>query len=161
MLILGVDPGLDGALAAVALDGSLISVTDMPTIKPGAKRAIDEVELARILADFGHISAVALELVGVRPGEGGVGAFTFGKGIGLIRGMLRMKFLPIMDCTPRTWQRAVGIETGAGKDASRALAKERFQRHAHLFARVKDDGRSDACLIALWGLQQYRSGAVG
>jgi crossover junction endodeoxyribonuclease RuvC len=42
-----------------------------------------------------------------------------------------------------------------GKDASRARAMELFPDHLALFKRVKDDGRSDASLIALWG---YRNG---
>jgi crossover junction endodeoxyribonuclease RuvC len=38
-----------------------------------------------------------------------------------------------------------------GKDGSRARAMELFPEQTALFKRVKDDGRSDAALIALWG----------
>jgi crossover junction endodeoxyribonuclease RuvC len=151
----GIDPGLSGAVAFIGEGG--ISVFDMPTLKAGTKRTIDEVELARIIDDatkLNHIEAVALEQVGTRPGEGAVGAFTFGRGYGLIRGILRAHFVPIVDVTPARWKRDIGIKSGAGKDASRALAKERFQRNAHLFARVRDDGRAEAALLALWCSQQ-------
>ena len=88
-----------------------------------------------------------------------MGAFTFGRGYGLLRGILRAAFVPITDVTPAKWQRDLGIKSGAGKDASRALAKEHFQRDAGLFARVKDDGRADAALIALWGWRQLSTDA--
>lgn len=153
MKILGIDPGLSGALAFLAPDGAL-TLHDMPTLTAGKRREIDEIELARIIDAAGPIERVFLELVGVRPGEGAVGAFTFGRGYGVIRGILRAAFIPIIDAPPAKWQRDLGIKAGAGKDASRALAKELFQRDAGLFARVKDDGRADAALIAAWGRKQ-------
>jgi len=151
-VIIGIDPGLSGALAFLG-DKGLI-VIDMPTLKAGSKRAIDEVELARIIDaayKLGDIEFAVLEQVATRPGEGAVGAFTFGRGYGLLRGILRAHYIPIIDCTPARWKRDLGIKAGAGKDASRALAKERFQRDAELFNRVKDDGRADASLLAYWG----------
>ena len=152
MRVLGIDPGLSGALAFVGSDG--VEVIDMPTITTGTKREIDEVELARVIDAAGVISAAVLEKVGVRPGEGGVGAFTFGRGYGLLRGILRAHFIPIVDVTPQTWQRGLGIKAGAGKDASRAVAKQTYQHQAGLFARVKDDGRADAVNIATWYKQK-------
>jgi crossover junction endodeoxyribonuclease RuvC len=147
--ILGIDPGLSGALAFLRSDGLVIH--DMPTLTAGKKREIDEIELARLIDAAGPIDHAFLEQVGTRPGEGAVGAFAFGRGYGLIRGILRAHFVPIINVTPAKWQRDLGIKTGAGKDAARAMAKERFQHQAGLFARVKDDGRADAALIALWG----------
>ena len=152
MTILGIDPGLSGALAFLGPSGLVIH--DMPVLTVGKKREIDEIELARIIDAAGPIERAYLEQVGVRPGEGAVGAFSFGRGYGLLRGILRAAFIPITDITPAKWQRDLGIKAGAGKDASRALAKEHFQRDAGLFARVKDDGRADAALIALWGRKQ-------
>jgi crossover junction endodeoxyribonuclease RuvC len=153
MTILGIDPGLSGALALLRPDGAL-AVHDMPTLQAGKRREIDEIELARLIDAAGPIERAVLEQVGVRPGEGAVGAFSFGRGYGLIRGILRAHFVPVVDVTPQRWHRAMGIKAGAGKDASRALAKELFQHQAELFARVKDDGRAEAALIALWGTRQ-------
>jgi crossover junction endodeoxyribonuclease RuvC len=158
MISLGIDPGLAGALAFLRPDG--LAIHDMPTLQAGRRREIDEIELARLIDAAGPIAHAFLELVGVRPGEGAVGAFAFGRGYGLIRGILRSHFIPITDVAPQRWQRAMGIKAGAGKDAARALAKENFQREAHLFARVKDDGRADAALIALWGRRQIEAGEV-
>lgn len=148
--LLGVDPGLSGALALIGPAG--LRIIDMPTLQPGKRRIIDEVELARLIDAAGPIDRAYLELVATRPGEGAVGAFAFGKGYGLIRGILRAHFIPIVDIAPRRWKAAVGIPAGAGKDASRAKAKDIFQREAGAFARVKDDGRAEAALIAHYGV---------
>jgi crossover junction endodeoxyribonuclease RuvC len=155
--VLGIDPGKGGALAYLVGD-VLDEVVDMPTLlagktKKSKKSSIDEVELARRVKKIvaRGLDVAFLELVGVRPGEGPTGAFTFGRGYGVVRGILRAHFVPIRDVTPTTWKRALGIEAGAGKDASRALAKELWQEQADLFARVKDDGRAEASLIAHYG----------
>jgi crossover junction endodeoxyribonuclease RuvC len=150
--IIGFDPGLDGA-GALNADG-VLSIIDMPTLRPGKRRVVDEIELARLIGAMGPIDHAFVELVGIRPGEGAVGAFAFGLGYGVLRGILRAHFIPITFVTPTRWKRAVGIPAGAGKDASRAMAKEMFQHDAGLFARVKDDGRAEAALIALYGARQ-------
>jgi crossover junction endodeoxyribonuclease RuvC len=41
-----------------------------------------------------------------------------------------------------------------GKDGSRYRAAQLFPARAELFKRVKDDGRSDATLIAAYGARQ-------
>lgn len=150
MICCGIDPGLDGCIAL--LNGDDLIIADMPTIEPKKKRIIDEVELARLIGvNAHHIKHAFLEDVRTRPGEGAVGAFSFGMGIGIIRGILRAHFVPMTLVAPAKWKRAMGIPSGAGKDASRALAKELFQRQAGLFARVKDHGRAEAALVALYG----------
>ena len=56
--------------------------------------------------------------------------------------------------TPPSWKRLVGIAPGkdGAKDAARSEAIRRWPAQAGLFARVKDDGRAEAALIALAGL---------
>ena len=152
MRILGIDLGLGGALAFYDDDTGELVIHDMPVLTKGTKREIDEIELARIIDAHPYkIDRAVLEQVGTRPGEGAVGAFTFGLGAGLVRGIIRANFIPLTSVTPARWQRALGLKSGAGKDAGRALAKELFQHHAQKFARVKDHGRSDAVLIAVYG----------
>jgi hypothetical protein len=162
MSILGIDPGLSGALVRLNYDGQIEKYVDMPTIKAGKRRQIAEVELAREVEKLiaVHVEAAWLELVGVRPGEGALGAFSFGKGYGLIRGLLRAHCVPIRDVTPAVWKRSVGIPSGAGKDASRAMAQELWQDRAEIFSRVKDEGRAEACLIAHHGRLKLRKEAA-
>jgi crossover junction endodeoxyribonuclease RuvC len=54
------------------------------------------------------------------------------------------------------WKRIVGIPPGkeGAKDRARAEAIRRWPSKAALFARKRDDGRAEACLIGLAGLKR-------
>lgn len=149
--ILGIDPGLSGALALLDIDGSL-EVIDMPTLQL-KKRVVDEYALARIIDDWSsRIREVWIEQVGVRPGEGAVGAFSFGRGYGLLRGVCAANFLTMMDVTPGAWKAALKVP--AEKDGARARASALLPRSAHLWPLKKHDGRAEAACIALHGMRQ-------
>jgi hypothetical protein len=62
--------------------------------------------------------------------------------------------IPVAFITPPSWKRAVSIQPGkdGAKDAARGEAIRRWPAHAAMFARKKDDGRAEACLIAVAGL---------
>lgn len=154
--ILGIDPGLSGALALYDVDG-LLEIVDIPTLQLKTKRVVDEYALARIVdAWSGRIREVWLEQVGTRPGEGAVGAFTFGRGYGVLRGICAANFLPIVDVTPAAWKGAMKVR--GNKDESRLRASALLPRHAHLWPLKKHDGRAEAALIALHGLNQLQIG---
>jgi crossover junction endodeoxyribonuclease RuvC len=57
------------------------------------------------------------------------------------------------------WKREVGIAPGkiGAKDAARSQAIRRWPAQASLFARVRDDGRAEAALIAVAGMNRERS----
>lgn len=159
MIIIGIDPGLHGAIA-VLQDGSL-RIHDIPTLDIGvgrtaggvkkAKLVIDEVALANLFDDIAKIgpTAVWMEQVGVRPGEGAVGAFSFGRTYGLLRGMAAAHFMPTHDVTPQVWKKAMGVR--GDKDQSRLRASALRPLDARLWPLKKHDGRAEAALIALYG----------
>jgi crossover junction endodeoxyribonuclease RuvC len=57
--------------------------------------------------------------------------------------------LPMTLVTPAKWKSYLGLNKDKG--LSRSLASQRWPAQADLFKRVKDDGRSEACLLALFG----------
>jgi crossover junction endodeoxyribonuclease RuvC len=130
----------------------------MPVLKdgPAGRRAINAPLLASIVFKS-HAGHAFDEGVGARPGEGAVGAFAFGRAKGVIEGVLAAAGVPVTFVSPPAWKRAVGL-TLASKDAARAAAIRLWPGHAELFARVKDDGRAEAALIAAAGL--LRKGAT-
>ena len=160
-VVLGVDPGLNGAIAFLD-DAGALEVFDMPVhrLKRGgkAKREIDRYELARIVDAQGLITHAFVELVGAMPGQGVTSMFQFGRSLGIVEGVLSAGFVPIDYVTPRKWRAAMGVR--AGKDGSRARASALMPRHASSWTRVKDDGRAEAVLIALWGAREL-GGAAG
>ncbi|MGJ0508415.1 MAG: hypothetical protein ACR652_15090 [Methylocystis sp.] len=159
--ILGIDIGARGGVAILSPTGELIDIADMPTLAdgPAGRKAVNAPLLASILWKS-HAGAAFVEFVGARPGEGPVGAFAFGRARGVIEGALGAAGIPATFLTPQTWKRAVGIPPGRDgtKDAARAEAIRRWPHKADLFARVKDDGRAEAALIAVAGL--LRIGAI-
>lgn len=152
MVILGIDPGLSGAIAVLDLSNKLLAVHDMPTtiVRSGKsdKRQLSEAMLSSIIRQTNAEHAY-LEFVSARPGQGVTSMFNFGVGYGAIRGVLAGLQVPMSTVTPMKWQRDLTI--AKGKDANRARAAQLFPEFAYLFARVKDDGRADAALIAWWG----------
>jgi crossover junction endodeoxyribonuclease RuvC len=151
----GVDIGLEGAIALLTAEGALIDVVDMPCLTAGAagRRALNAPLVADILAKT-HASHAFVELVGARPGEGPAGAFSFGKSLGTIEGVLATLSIPQTLITPAVWKRTVGIPPGkeGAKDRARAEAIRRWPSKAALFARKRDDGRAESALIAVAGM---------
>ena len=154
--IIGVDLGSKGALALLSPDGALLEIEDMPILRDGpANRPNVNAPLLAAIVYRWQASQAFVEYVGARPGEGPTGAFAFGRSKGVVEGVCAAAGLPVAFITPPTWKRAVGIPPGkdGAKDAARSEAIRRWPDKAGLFARVKDDGRAEAALIGLCGLQ--------
>lgn len=149
--VIGIDPGASGAIALL-VSGVLVSVHDMPTVtverNKSQKRQVCPAGLSMLMQQLSPNKAI-VEKVGARPGEGVSSMFSFGRSVGIIEGVLAAKQIPVTFVTPQAWQKWSGA--ARGKDGSRQRVMELFPREAHLFARVKDDGRADAVLIALAG----------
>ena len=159
-MIIGVDLGIKGAIALLDLNGGLISVHDMPVLDgagPAGRRAINAPLLAALVFKTDATHAF-VETINARPGEGAVGAFSFGRAKGLFEGVLAAAAVPVTFLTSPTWKRIVGIPAGkdGAKDFARAEACRRWPGHAELFARKRDDGRAEAALIAAAGLLRER-----
>lgn len=151
MRTIGIDIGLNGAIALVE-DGQLLEVHDMPTFSMERngknKRMVNAAELARLIRQASPSSAY-LERLNAMPGQGVTSMFSMGQSLGVVLGILAALDIPTTTIPPRTWQKALDVPQG--KDGSRYRAAQLFPAHAAQFARVKDDGRSDAALIAAYG----------
>ena len=148
---MGIDPGLSGAIAIYDGNQALV-VHDMPVLQLKTRRVVDEYALARLIDSWsGRVSACWLEQVATRPGEGSVGAFTFGRSYGVVRGVLAANFITIHDVPPQVWKRV--LKVSGDKDEARARASALFPRYADQWALKKFDGRAEASLIALYGHQ--------
>jgi hypothetical protein len=155
-MIIGIDPGVNGSVVEMTLDGQIVQIHDMPTLQDGAKnrRAINAPLLAAIIYQS-HASKAYCELVGPRPGEGAVGAFGFGRSRGIIEGVLAACGVPVVMIPPPVWKRAAGIAPGKeNKDSARSVAISRWPSQATLFARKMDIDRAEAALIAVAGMMR-------
>jgi len=150
VIYIGIDPGLNGAIAFLDTEKGHLSVVDMPTFEVKrnnkAKREVSPHGISDVLSLSQKISGVVLERVGAMPGQGVTSVFSFGRSVGVIEGVLAAEHIPVSIVTPQAWQKAAGVR--GGKDGARQRACELFPNYAGLFARKKDDGRADAACMA-------------
>ena len=156
-IVLGIDPGLNGAIAELdTVTGALVRLTDMPTIiGEGARnrRAVNALLLAYMISSSNTLH-VYCELVGPRPTDGVVGAFGFGRIRGLIEGVCAALGIPVTFVSAATWKYYAAIPAGKDyKNIARSRAISQWPSQAHLFARKADIDRAEACLVGLAGIE--------
>ena len=158
-IILGIDPGLYGALAFVELVGGTprVEVVDIPIVAKqvnGIHRSrIDKSALADLIANRIHaLRCVVIEDVHALPKDGPVQAFTFGYGLGLLHGICQVYDLTVVNVPPNVWKSKYGLN--ADKHKSRAVASRFFPHNASVWNRAKDDGRAEAALLGLLGFTE-------
>lgn len=160
-MICGIDPGCHGAIAFLNDDGSLHSVHDMPAVEVRVGKTkrtrVASQALALLIAEHKPDYAL-IEEVGGMTGQSASAAFTFGRACGIPEGVLAAAAVPFQYVTPQAWKKAIGL--GSDKGLARQEAMRLFPANAALFARVKDDGRAEASLLArhAW-LKQRRDAA--
>lgn len=123
--VLGIDPGVRGGLAVLAPGGKVLFVQ-------GFKPEMTQADLVHVvkqgveaLLRFGSDSCF-IEKVGFKPGDGGMGAFTFGRVDGLLRGAALAFGLTVREVSPVMWQSRMGCLTGGNKNVSKNKALSLF-----------------------------------
>jgi len=144
--IMGIDPGISGALALLIGD-QLEAVLDMPTIMVRGRARVTAAGVTNAIVDL-NPDLVAIEEVGVMPRQGIASGFSFGYGAGILEGVCAALSRPVHLVRPNVWKREAGVP--ADKGAARQMASRLWPDQASLFARVKDDGRAEAALLARW-----------
>jgi crossover junction endodeoxyribonuclease RuvC len=153
-IIVGVDPGMSGAIALIDSYGALIDAYDMPVVG-GLVSAHGIVELEGW--DENSFGMVVIEDVHSMPKQGVASSFGFGRSKGVVEGVFAALGMPIAYVSPQKWKKALGLSSDKGVCRRRAIELWPA-KGAKLFARVKDDGRAEAALIAYWWL---RHGQIG
>lgn len=158
--ILGIDPGLHGALAVINPEmgqSGLVNVWDTPlysTPQHNTKVKIDTPKLALQLgAVIMDCEFCIIEEVWSLPRDGHVGAFSFGQSFGILIGMVSALMVPIMFTPPAVWKSTFGLSSD--KNASRAKASALYPFNTHLWNLKKHDGRAEAVLLAEFGKRFY------
>ncbi len=149
--IIGVDPGLAGAIAFYFPAQNAVTVEDMPV----AAGDVDAATLAARIAQMQPDVAI-VELVASRPGQGVASVFKFGCGFGMVRGVIAASGVPLHLVSAAKWKRALGLD--ADKEKSRALALRLWPGRSDLFGRKKDHGRAEAALLARYAAERLFNG---
>ena len=147
MIIVGIDPGVTGALALFR-DGELTDINDMP-VRDGRVDAREIVDTFSVWEP----DVVYLEWTQPMPKNGSIASYSLGLNSGIVIGLVQASGIPLERVRPAAWKLAMGLR-GKPKAASRGMASELWPQFAQMFRRVKDDGRAEAALIARYGAYQ-------
>ena len=151
MKIIGIDPGLSGAIAIIE-NNTVLGIFDMPVMAEGKKnkRQLNSAHLVKLLND--NISkeeevSVVVEQVNAMPGQGVTSMFNFGQTFGAIKGICAALGLPIFFVRPSKWKKHFEL-INSSKDSSRTKAIEMYPSLSNDLSKKKDVNKSDAILIA-------------
>jgi crossover junction endodeoxyribonuclease RuvC len=151
MKILGIDPGLSGAIAILE-DKKVVGIFEMPVMAEGKKnkRQLNSAQLVNIIREnIGNNdeTAVVVEQVNAMPGQGVTSMFNFGQTFGAIKGVCAALELPIFFVRPSKWKKHFEL-INSSKDSSRTKAIEMYPYLSNQLSKKKDVNKSDAILIA-------------
>lgn len=139
--IVGVDPGVTGAIALMDARGYLFWVADMPV----HDSRVDGAAVAELLDLTDTVCVV--ENTQPMPKNGSISSFKLGMATGVVLGCIQTLRHPLVRVRPQAWKKTMGL-IGKDKDASRGLARELWPHMADEFKLKKHDGRAEAALIA-------------
>ena len=149
-LIIGIDPGLTGAVAAILPDKA-IDFHDCPTLKLGNKTVVNPAGMAALLIQYQKLDSallVGIEKIHSMPGQGVASTFTFGEGYGCWLGILAALGISHELVTPQAWKKGMMDGQAKDKDGSRVVALRLFPEVAEKLRLKKHHGRADALLLA-------------
>lgn len=160
MLVVGIDPGITGAIATLGHKKELLGLDDMPVMQRGGttkvKNQVNATELCAILHE--HLKhhdkneiLVIIELMSAMPKQGVSTTFSLGHTAGTIEAVVAAKGYSHRLVSPRTWKKAMNIT--ADKAMSRSMAQRLFP-DADLKL-MKHHNRAEAILLALYGQKEY------
>jgi len=153
MIIIGIDPGISGAISVLE-NKKILEVYDTPTMIDGKKnkRQINSAQVTNIIKERLNNEKeviVVVEQVNAMPGQGVTSMFNFGQSFGVIKGICAALSLPIYFVRPAKWKKHFNL-IKTNKDASRTKVIEAYPEISSKLHRKKDSNRADAILIALY-----------
>ena len=151
MRIIGIDPGLSGAIAILE-DNKIKELFDMPVMPDGKKnkRQQNSALLVKLIKDnIENLedTVMVVEQVNAMPGQGVTSMFNFGQTFGAIKGICAALGLPIFLVRPAKWKKHFDL-INSSKDASRTKTIEMYPSMSEQLSKKKDVNKSDAILIA-------------
>ena len=161
MLIIGIDPGISGAICFFE-DGQVKEMIDMPVMADGKKnkrqingpQVYNEI-LKRINKFQKKDIIVVIEQVSAMPGQGVTSMFNFGQSFGVLKGICSAMQLSMFFIRPAKWKKYFGL-IKTEKDASRTKVIEIFPYISSQLSRKKDSNKADAVLIASFFYNTYK-----
>ena len=162
-LIIGIDPGLNGALAFLELEPKSHKVTVVEFVSTPSMQKINSKGRAIVCPELvqavkgviklcpKHEKHAFLESVHSMPGQGVSSSFSFGKTVGVVEGIFAALEIPVIPITPQTWKKKFNL-LKQEKDVARRYIITQYPELAEQFKLKKHVDKADAFLIALYGV---------
>ena len=161
MLIIGIDPGINGAICFFK-NGEVKEILDIPNMAEGKKnkRQINGPQIyneisSRITKFQKKDIFVVIEQVSAMPGQGVTSMFNFGQSFGVLKGICSAMQLSTYFVRPAKWKKYFSL-INSEKDASRTKAIEIFPYISKELTKKKDANKADAILIASFFFETYK-----
>lgn len=171
----GIDPGLEGAVAVLDGEGNLACLWDIPIEYVKRKRRQKQVHLElldRIIAALPRYDrpAVHLEWPTTRPDEAAEASKNFGVGLGQLEALCMARGLEVVKLPPQKWKQDLGLP---GKKHPHYTPTEARKAACNFACRMipnlerstvygprggAKDGRAEALLMAWWGWSRTAEG---
>lgn len=181
-IVIGIDNGLLGAVVAINEDFHIMDYRDTPTVNLGKKGKVKNefatAEMGKILREMislaipdhhgriGRHVMVWLEQAQAMPKQGLSSTFKTGRGFGLWEGICIGLGITYDIVHPATWTKVVLRDVRAGDPKARSMTKcQRLYPDLPLTKPrgtvLSMDGRSDAALIATYGMMTMTGRNLG
>ena len=161
MYIIGIDPGISGAICFFE-NGDILDVIDMPSMAEGKKNK-KQVNSAQIYNEISsriknipkNNISVVIEQVSAMPGQGVTSMFNFGQSFGVLKGICASMQLSLFFVRPAKWKKYFNL-IKTEKEASRTKVIEIFPQISGKLSKKKDVNKADAILIASFFYNTYK-----
>lgn len=162
-LVIGIDPGINGAIAFIEMDeNDVLNTTFISTPSIQRVNAKGKViacpELVRLikttLKSYPDNSSLPkrafLESVHSMPGQGISSSFSFGKSVGVVEGIFAALEIPVTLVTPQKWKKFFDL-INTEKDDARQYVITNYPKLTDQLTLKKHVDKADAFLIAMYG----------
>jgi Holliday junction resolvasome RuvABC endonuclease subunit len=160
MRILGIDPGVHGGCAVIAINGdaapSVIAAIDVPLVGVKAKERVDVAALQKWLQEHRPDYAV-IERAQAMPRQGSSSGFKYGRSVGAIETTIMLCGISLEIIESSAWKKFFHLPSG-DKESARQRALLQFPSAHDLLARRRDHNRAEALLIAVFA--SVRAGRI-
>ena len=166
-LIMGIDPGLTGAIAVLNTQTmTLEDMIDMPLYKTASKARkqgyLEHINLSTLSISIDQYAQDTLfaiiEAPKPRPGQGAGSTFRFGKFCGQVEGVLAANYIPTMPISSAGWKTQMGLSKD--KQDSIDMASKHWPESKHLWKLKKHNDRAEAALMALYGFRTLKGAKI-
>ena len=138
-IFIGIDPGKKGGFSIINGD----NIESFPWE--------DGLFVEKMNQLIPEVCVCCVEKVGVHTGEGGLGAFSFGKSAGFIEGVLQANRIAYQLVIPQTWKKEFGLSGNKNKESSIEVCRKLFPAISLLSSsrcKKMHDGMAESLLMA-------------